>query len=186
MAPSPPPTILEAVRTTPAGGDYQNLLSWVFPSAPFYSAQVARLLRADIPHRCIHGNGLVWVYRDSNRDIVGFGTLDRCNEYDQFTQGESHAYIPLLAVKPEYQGRGHGFRIVEHLIGEAALYALYCPGAMSDRLFLDVYTANVPAVSLYQKCGFSILNPKNTIPDPQEHNEPYFVMARSIASRPAG
>jgi ribosomal protein S18 acetylase RimI-like enzyme len=89
-----------------------------------------------------------------------------------------------LAVHPAFQKRGHGRGIVEHLIAEAVLLA-QSPVDFSNLLFLDVYTANKGAISLYNKCGFVILNPDAPIPDPQENNEEYFLMARSVAVAPA-
>jgi ribosomal protein S18 acetylase RimI-like enzyme len=83
-------------------------------------------------------------------------------------------------VHPAFQKRGYGRGIVEHLIAEAVLIA-QSPGDISDLLFLDVYTANKGAISLYNKCGFVTLNPDAAIPDPQENNETYFLMARSVA-----
>jgi len=112
-------------------------------------------------------------------NTVGFGTLDFCEEYARFTDNKPHPYIPVLAVHPNFQNRGHGRRIVEHLVAQAAVAIRRMPH-VSIRLFLDVYKAN-PAISLYQKCGFEILNPDSPIPDPNESNEPYFVMARNVA-----
>ena len=180
MAPSPPTITLQPVRTSPGKPDYQALLSWEFASEPFYQGQIPRLLQSDIPHRVNYGSGFVWVYRDANNDTVGFGTLDVCEEYERFTGGKFHPYIPLLAVHPKFQRRGHGRRIVDHLIGEAVSFARNAP-SMSNRLFLDVYKANEAAISLYQSCGFTLLNPENPIPDCGENNEPYFIMARSVA-----
>ncbi len=99
------------------------------------------------------------------------------------TGGKVHCYIPLLAVNPAFQKRGHGRTIVEHLTAEAVLLTLISPD-VSDRLYLDVYTANQGAISLYQKCGFVALNMDAPIPDPQENNETYIVMATNIAGAP--
>ena len=174
------PTPLSAIRTDPSQPEYQALLAWPFAAQPFYEGQVLRLLQKEIPHRVMYGVGLVWVYRNSAGDTVGFGALDVCKEYEQFTGGKHHSYIPLLAVHPAFQKRGYGRAIVEHLIGETVLIA-QSSGDFSDLLFLDVYTANKGAISLYNKCGFVVLNPAVPIPDPQENNETYFLMARSVA-----
>lgn len=143
-----------------------------------------RLLQNDVPHRVMYSFGLVWVYRNPDGNTVGFGTLDVCREYERFTGGEHHSYIPLLAVHPAFRGLGHGRSIVEHLVAEAVLLA-QSPADISDRLFLDVYTVNQGAISLYKKCGFEILNPDAPIPDPQENNESYVIMARNVAVAPA-
>jgi ribosomal protein S18 acetylase RimI-like enzyme len=177
---TPPPVPLKAIRITCGDAEYLPLLGWPFAAPPFYEGQVIRLLQNDIPHRVMYSFGRVWVYRDPPGNTVGLGTLDVCQDYQQFTAGKFHCYIPLLAVNPAYQKRGHGRSIVEHLIAEATLIA-QSPAGISDLLFLDVYTANKGAISLYQKCGFVSLNPGAPIPDPQENNEPYVIMARNVA-----
>jgi ribosomal protein S18 acetylase RimI-like enzyme len=89
----------------------------------------------------------------------------------------------LLAVKPGIQSYRYGQSIVEHLVAEAAVHIpLWPAGEISDRVFLHVYTANDRAFNLYQrKCQFVTLNPDAPIPDPDENNEPYVVMARNVA-----
>jgi ribosomal protein S18 acetylase RimI-like enzyme len=174
------PIPLNPVRTAPSEPEYQALLAWPFAARPFYEGQVLRLLQNDIPHRVMYNFGLVWVYRNPAGDTVGFGALDVCKEYEQFTDGKYHSYIPLLAVHPAFQKRGYGRSIVEHLIAEAVLIA-QSPVDFSNLLFLDVYTGNQGAISLYNKCGFATLNPDAPIPDPQENNEEYLLMARSVA-----
>jgi len=174
------PISLNAVRTAPSQLEYQALLAWPFATQPFYEGQVLRLLQDGVPHRVKYSFGLVWIYRNPAGDTVGFGTLDVCKEYEQFTGGKYHSYIPLLAVHPAFQKQGYGRSIVEHLIAEAVLIA-QSPGDFSDLLFLDVYTANKGAISLYNKCGFVTMNQNAPILDPQENNEEYVLMARSVA-----
>lgn len=171
---------LKAIRTAPSEPEYQTLLAWPFPAQPFFEGQVLRLLQNDIPYRVMYSFGLVWVYKDPSGNMVGFGTLDVCKEYERFTGGKYHSYIPLLAVNPAFQKRGHGRCIVEHLIAEAVLIS-QSSNDISDVLFLDVYTANKGAIALYDKLGFVTLNPDTPIPDPQENNEAYIIMARSVA-----
>src|ERR1051325_3480336 len=142
---TPQPIPLTAVRTVPGEAAYQALLGWPFAAQPFYEGQVLRLLQNDIPHRMMYGFGLAWVYRDPGGNTVGFGTLDVCKEYERFTSGKFHCYLPLLAVNPAFQKRGHGRSIVQHLIAEAVLIA-QSPADISDLLFLDVYTANQGAI----------------------------------------
>jgi ribosomal protein S18 acetylase RimI-like enzyme len=130
---------------------------------------------------------MAWAYRDRAGNIAGFGTLEVCKEYQQFTGGKFHFYIPLLAVNPTegFKRRGHGYSIVQHLIAEAVLFAQENPADfLSDILFLDVYAANQPAIALYKKCGFVELNPTEPVLDPQENNEPYIIMAKKVAISP--
>lgn len=173
------PMDLKAIPTAPGQAEYQALLAWPFAAQPFHEGQVLRLLQSDIPQRVLYGSGQVWVFQDSDGDTVGFGVLDVCQEYARFTSGKHHAYIPLLAVNPAFQKRGHGRRIVEHLIAEATRIAR-TPCDLSDLLFLDVYTANRGAIALYEKCGFLALNEDAPLSDPQENNETYLIMARRV------
>lgn len=138
------------------------------------------MLREEIPQRMIYGELLmVFVYHDPDGNKVGFGTLDLCNDYAQFTDGKLHAYLPVLGVHPNFQKRGHGRSIVEHLIAEAVMIAQSFDDC-SDLLFLDVYTANTPAISLYERQGFVTVNQDSPIPDPEEHDEPYVIMAKKV------
>ncbi len=178
------PIPLTPIRTAPGKPEFQALLTWPFAEQPLYERQVKRLLCSDIPHRATYGFGLVWVYRDPAGNTVGFGTLDVCKEYERFTGGKYHSYIPLLAVNPAFQKRGYGRSIVQHLLAESVLIA-QSPAGFSDLLFLDVYTANQGAISLYEKCGFVILNPDIPILDPQENNEPYVIMAKKLVLAPS-
>jgi ribosomal protein S18 acetylase RimI-like enzyme len=160
---------------------YQALLKWPFPEQPFYHGQITRLLRQDIPQRVAFSDCFFFVYRDPDGHVVGFGALDVCDEYRDLAGGEEHCYIPLLAVHPNFQKRGHGYSIVRDLLATAALLATI-PKKRCDLVFLDVYAANEGAIALYQKCGFDVLNPTAPIPDPHENNEPYYIMAAKLAA----
>ena len=46
---------------------------------------VGRLLRDDVPQRVRFNRGRVWVYRDPGGRLVGFGSLDVCREYEDYT-----------------------------------------------------------------------------------------------------
>jgi ribosomal protein S18 acetylase RimI-like enzyme len=94
--------------------------------------------------------------------------------------------VPVLAVHPSYRGQGHGRSIVEQIFASAVIAYHWAKAGDedSDHLFLDVYAANEPAISLYRKCGFEVLNPDARIPDPEENNETYLVMAKRISIAP--
>ena len=166
----------------PKAEEFQAILNWPFPDHPFYKTQIKRLLQNDIPQRVAFNNCQVWGYRDPEAKTIGFGTLDLCSEYKRFTNDKPHCYIPLLAVHPDFEGRGHGRSIVQHLIFVAELARiLRGPENCSEYLFLDVYTANQPAISLYEKFQFGILADNPPIQDPDENNETYVIMARKLA-----
>ncbi len=150
--------------------EFQAISAW-----PFADPFVSRLLQSDIPQRIQFNHGRIWIYRDPDQRIVGFGTLDVCGDYVAFTDGKAHPYIPLLAVNPTIKSLGYGTTILRHLVGEAVLAACR-PGGCHDVLFLDVYTTSTKAIDLYQRCGFTNVS-TTPIDDPQEQKA-YWVMAR--------
>jgi ribosomal protein S18 acetylase RimI-like enzyme len=153
--------------------EFETICGW-----PFADSYVGRLLQDDIPQRIQNSYCQVWVYRDPDGRLVGFGTFDVCEDCRQYAERPLHSYVPLLAVNPAAERRGHGTSIVRHLIGEAAILARRSRGYY-DVLFLDVYTANESAISLYRKCGFATLTDE-PIPDPKENGKPYIIMAKRI------
>jgi ribosomal protein S18 acetylase RimI-like enzyme len=150
---------------------------------PFEDAYVGRVLRNDIRRRMHRGACRIWGYFNLGRQLVGFGTLDVCGDYSDFTDGRLHPYIPLLAVNPAMQGKGYGSYIVRHLIDFAAISAIE-EGRFHDALFLDVYKDNERAIGLYKKLGFQIVE-DDPRPDPDENGRPYFIMARRVSVMPA-
>jgi ribosomal protein S18 acetylase RimI-like enzyme len=178
------PLAFDARLIFPSEPEYEAILEWPFSKAVFYERQVEQLLGTDIPRRVLLESAFVWAYRDRDRNTVGFGTLSVSKDYERLTGGRSHCYIPLLAVNPVFQRRGHGRRIVEHLTAEAVSVARSLKDC-SDVIFLDVYVANTSAISLYEKCGFAVLNPDAPIPDPGENNKLYFVIGMKLSLDPA-
>src|SRR6185437_2693094 len=147
---------------------------------PFSDSFVSRLLRDDIPQRLLFSNALLWAYQDTDEnDLVGFGCIDVCTEYQQFTGYEPHPYIPLLAVNPGREGRGYGKAIVRHLISVSAYLASQKEPACHDLLFLDVYVTSTRARALYEKSGFVIVSAQ-PIYDEIEKNS-YLVMAQRVS-----
>ncbi len=168
------PIPLTPVLTELNSPEFRELCGW-----PFGDRYIGRLLRDDIPQRIQFGNGRIWVYREPTNQLVGFGTIDVCDDYGLFTGGQPHPYIPLLAVNPLFERCGHGTSIVRHLIGEAAILARP-GGGCHDVLFLDVYVSNERAIKLYQRCGFEEITPE-PIPDPAEDNNLYIIMAKRVS-----
>jgi GNAT superfamily N-acetyltransferase len=172
--------LLMADRTniplTPASIDQESPEFGAIRGWPFADPFVARLLHNDIPQRVRFGNCRIWIYRDPERRPVGFGTLDVCEDYRDYTGGQAHPYIPLLAVNPTLPSLGYGTTIVQHLIDEATLLACR-PGGCHDVLYLDVYTSSEKAIGLYRRFGFAQVTPE-PIEDPQEGGKPYVVMAK--------
>ena len=139
---------------------------------------VARLLREDVPQRVKFNHCRIWIYLDPQNEIVGFGTLDFCDDYRQLTNNLIHPYIPILAVHPDKQNLGHGKTIVGHLIMEAALVACFTKDC-HDALFLEAYTSSVNAIKLYRRCGFECISDTPYF-DSKEEKE-YLVMVRRVS-----
>jgi ribosomal protein S18 acetylase RimI-like enzyme len=156
---------------------FAEILRWKFEE-PF----VRRLLIDDIPQRTLFGGCRMICYSNSEREIVGFGTIQRSDEFAALTEGRDHPYIPLLGVDPAKRGKGYGRQIVEHLILLAWHMAREKGGNCHDVLFLEVYETSAAAIRLYQKCGFqkAIDEP---IFDPDE-NKRYFVMSKRVSVAP--
>ena len=175
---------LTPIRITPItiGLDFpqfEEICAW-----PFADSYVRRLLREDIPQRVQRGTCRIWVYVDPDGQLVGFGTIDVRDDYSDYTDGRLHPYVPLLAVNPAMEGRGHGKSIVQHLIDHAALLASG-PGECHPVLFLDVYEDNTRAIGLYTKCGFVIIEDQAR-PDPDEAGRLYLIMAMRVSAMPSG
>lgn len=183
--PTPPPLTPIRIQHIRAK-EYHEILQWTFPSDPFFVEQVGRSIAHDVPQFFLLGNRFtLWGYRDAQvgQQLVGFGCHMIADYYCDFTNGVKHCYIPLLSVNPGIQSRGYGRAIVEHLVAVAQNEHAQQPlGTLSDYLFLDVYTANDRAIKLYEKCQFTILNKSNPIPDPDENQEPYYVMASHLTA----
>jgi len=153
--------------------EFKTISCWSFADA-----YVGRLLREDVPFRMRFKNGRMWAYRDPDGQLVGFGSLDFCNDYSRYTDGLTHPYIPLLAANPGIKSRGYGTSILQHLVTEAALYSKWF--RYNGILFLDVYSSNDRAIQLYERCQFEKIHDEPLL-DPEEDNKPYFIMARRVA-----
>ncbi len=149
---------------------------------PYPDSFVTRMLRDDIPYRLLFNNGRLWVYRDRDEQLVGFGSLDISDDCSRWTNGRAHPYIPLLAVNPTIRSLGYGTSIVRHLTWEASCIAQNSRWD-HDALFLDVYTSSERAIRLYERCGFLKLTDL-PIPDPVEAGKLYFVMAKHLSVAP--
>jgi ribosomal protein S18 acetylase RimI-like enzyme len=167
------PVPLSASPVEIGSDDFRLIANW-----PFADEYVSRILKSDIQRRLKYSNGRMWIFRDPLGQPVGVGTFDICYEYGQFTNGRMHPYIPLLAVNPTIQSLGYGTSILRYLIAEAAISARYLP-MFSDVLFLDVYTSNHRAISLYERMGFQQLS-NHAFHDPLENSQ-YLVMGLRVS-----
>jgi ribosomal protein S18 acetylase RimI-like enzyme len=180
MTPLFAPRNLLARPVTHVSPEYREILTWEFSPTPFYVAQVARAIRADVTQLLLYQDAVLWVFAEQgSSEIVGFGTLMISEMYAKMTGGLPHFYIPLLSAKPGQKGCGKP--IVKHLMNEAAIgVKIAAPRVISSRVFLDVYVENVDAINSYRKSDFEILNKDEPLLDEGENNSPYYVMARNV------
>jgi GNAT superfamily N-acetyltransferase len=171
------PIPLSAVPIRLDSPEFGIVSSW-----PYADPFVSRMLQTDIPERFLSGDCQIWVYRDPDGQLVGFGVLDIEEYYKAYTSAKPHPYIVLLAVNPSIKSLGYGTVIVRHLIAEAAVLASD-PIRCCSRLFLDVYVNNVKGMTLYAACGFVPVEDE-PIPDPLEGGKLYSVMSRLVAVEP--
>ncbi len=169
---------MDEVPLTPIPAQPNDPVFRAIAAWSFEDEFVSRMLASDIPQRAKYGNAQILAYLDPQRNIVGFGTLDVCDDCSMYTGGRLHTYIPLLAVNPDARGRGHGRSIVNHLVHEAARKVAET-SALHDALFLDVYERSSAAIGLYAKCHFVTLN--GPVVDPV-NGEPFLVMARRVSA----
>jgi ribosomal protein S18 acetylase RimI-like enzyme len=169
---------LKAAQIELDSTEFQEICGWPLGDEP--DAYVSRMLRNDIPLRKELWNTQIWSYRDRTGELVGFGTIEVCDEYQAETDGQNHPYIPLLAVKPSKQGRGYGTAIIRHLIAQGVI--LVSLQGCRDVLFLDVYTDKEDVIRLYEKqeCGFE-KSAREAIPDDRENNRTFIIMTKSLA-----
>ncbi len=72
-----------------------------------------------------------------NGDLAGFAWLQMF--YDE-------AHVMNIVTRPEYQGRGIGWQLMQALLAEARRRQAIC-------LTLEVRASNIVAQALYRKCG---------------------------------
>jgi len=155
---------------------FGNICTW-----PFADAYVSRLLRDDIPQRIKYGHGRVIAFQEPTQGtIVGFGTIDICDDYKALAEHLPHPYIPLLAVHPAHEGNGYGKAIVNQLVAYATVAAArQQPIPCHPVLFLDVYEDNAAARHLYEKHGqFTYAHPHPVL-DTAE-GKTFMVMSRPL------
>lgn len=80
---------------------------------------------------------------DSGR-VVGW-----CDVLPRQAEGFRHCGVLGIGVLPGYRSQGIGKRLLEETLAKAAQRAL-------ERVELDVYASNRPAISLYEKFGFEV------------------------------
>ena len=168
------PIPLEPVLIEYGSSEFEMISTWNFID-PF----VTRLLATELPQRMMFGLCKVYIYSDPSGQPVGFGSMDLCRDYAEYTAGQLHPYLPLLALKPNIKSLGYGTTILRHLT-DLATSEIVNNKLNHGLLFLDVYTTNHKAVALYRTEGFSEVS-SGPIVDELEGGNTYIIMAKRVS-----
>ena len=87
------------------------------------------------------------VVAESNQKIIGSGYA-RIEDAKHYLQHARHAYLGFMYVDPNERGKG----IIQKIIETLKQWSL---SRNITELRLDVYKNNIPAISAYEKAGFS-------------------------------
>jgi ribosomal-protein-alanine N-acetyltransferase len=125
--------------------------SYVFPWTPGFFRDC---LRAG--HQC-------WVL-EAGTQMLGYGVLSAA-------AGEAH--ILNLCIAPEYQGRGHGRRLLRRLVDLARWHK-------ASQVFLEVRPSNPQAIALYLDEGFNEIGKRPNYYPAAKGREDAVVMALEL------
>jgi ribosomal-protein-alanine N-acetyltransferase len=85
-------------------------------------------------------NSVFWVLADAAKNrLAAFACSTAIHDELQILE---------VAVHPEYRARGLGYMLITRVLKEAAAKNI-------ARVILEVRVSNIPAIKLYEKCGFS-------------------------------
>jgi ribosomal-protein-alanine N-acetyltransferase len=125
--------------------------SYVFPWTP------------GIFRDCMRAGHQCWVL-DSGEALMGYGVLSAA-------AGEAH--ILNLCIAPEYQGRGHGRRLLRRLLDLARWHK-------AGQVFLEVRPSNPRAIQLYREEGFNEIGHRPNYYPAEKGREDAIVMALEL------
>ena len=125
--------------------------SYVFPWTP------------GILRDCLRAGHQCWVL-EAGTQLLGYGVLSAA-------AGEAH--ILNLCIAPEYQGRGHGRRLLRRLIDLARWHKVH-------QVFLEVRPSNPAAIALYRDEGFNEIGVRPNYYPAAKGREDAIVMALEL------
>ena len=97
-----------------------------------------------------------WIAETEDGDVVASTSAIR--EWSNF-HGAHYWWVQSLFIRPEHRGQGLVDKLLDHLAAEARL-----AGALDLRLY--AHSANVRALAVYRRCGFTVA--------------PYTIMSRPL------
>lgn len=112
---------------------------------------------------CLRAGHQCWVL-ESGTTLLGYGVLSAA-------AGEAH--ILNICIAPEYQGRGHGRRLLRRLVDLARWH-------QANQVFLEVRPSNPRAIQLYRDEGFNEIGQRPNYYPAEKGREDAIVMAMEL------
>ena len=112
---------------------------------------------------CLRAGHQCWVL-EAGANLLGYSVLSAA-------AGEAH--ILNICIAPEYQGRGHGRRLLRRMIDLARWHK-------ADQVFLEVRPSNPRAIRLYRDEGFNEIGLRPRYYPAEKGREDAIVMALEL------
>jgi ribosomal-protein-alanine N-acetyltransferase len=112
---------------------------------------------------CLRAGHQCWVL-EADTKLLGYGVLSAA-------AGEAH--ILNICIAPEYQGRGHGRRLLRRLVDLARWH-------QAGQVFLEVRPSNPRAIELYRQEGFNEIGQRPNYYPAEKGREDAIVMAMEL------
>ncbi|WP_460456790.1 ribosomal protein S18-alanine N-acetyltransferase [Arenimonas alkanexedens] len=112
---------------------------------------------------CLRAGHQCWVL-EAGTTLLGYGVLSAA-------AGEAH--ILNICIAPEYQGRGHGRRLLRRLVDLARWHH-------AGQLFLEVRPSNPRAIEMYLQEGFNEIGKRPNYYPAEKGREDAIVMAMEL------
>lgn len=112
---------------------------------------------------CLRAGHQCWVL-EAGTKLLGYGVLSAA-------AGEAH--ILNVCIAPEYQGRGHGRRLLTRLVDLARWHHAH-------QVFLEVRPSNPRAINLYRDYGFNEIGLRPNYYPAEKGREDAIVMAMEL------
>jgi ribosomal-protein-alanine N-acetyltransferase len=112
---------------------------------------------------CLRAGHHCWVL-EAGATLLGYGVLSAA-------AGEAH--ILNICIAPEYQGRGHGRRLLRRLVDLARWH-------QANQVFLEVRPSNPRAIQLYRDEGFNEIGQRPNYYPAEKGREDAIVMAMEL------
>lgn len=112
---------------------------------------------------CLRAGHQCWVL-EAGIQLLGYGVLSAA-------AGEAH--LLNICIAPEYQGRGHGRRLLRRMIDLARWHK-------AQQVFLEVRPSNPAAIALYREEGFNEIGQRPNYYPAAKGREDAIVMALEL------